>query len=168
MANGVNVASGVKPEYGKIISAASDRKRRIFLPLSGREFSYIKIAENGGSRPALLQAVAAINGAIVLGDEGKGTFCAALGANRRMLDPLAAAAGRLVAGPAGLAAGGLVLEALFGVEFLLACGEYEFAAAILAYQSLVFKHGSLPLRVFWLKPADLVFDPTLACWRVRY
>ena len=42
--------------------------------------------------------------------------------------------------PACLAAYGLILEALLSIELLFACGENEFGAAILAYQSLVFEH----------------------------
>ena len=42
---------------------------------------------------------------------------------------------------AGLAAGGLVLEALFGVEFLLTGGKHEFLATVFAYQRFVFVHG---------------------------
>ena len=45
---------------------------------------------------------------------------------------------------AALASLGLVLEALLCIELLLTCGEHELAAAVLAFQSLVFVHVSLP------------------------
>lgn len=90
----------------------------------------------------LCKAFAAIDGFIGLGLEGELGGLAALCADGVELNALAAAAGRLVAGSAALAAGRFVLEALFGIEFLLAGGEYEFVAAILANQYFVFKHGS--------------------------
>ena len=58
---------------------------------------------------------------------------------------LAGSAGSGTAGLAGLtarlAAGGLVLESLFGVEFLLTSGENELSTTIFANQRLVFVHG---------------------------
>ena len=45
---------------------------------------------------------------------------------------------------AGLAAPGLILETLLGVEFLFTGGEDEFVSAVTASQSLVFVHGSNP------------------------
>ena len=44
------------------------------------------------------------------------------------------------------AAGGLVLEAFLGVEFLFACAENEFLAAVLAYESKVIKKISLQIK----------------------
>ena len=90
----------------------------------------------------LCKAFAAIDGLIGLGLEGELGGLSALGANRIKRNALTAAAGCLVVRSAALAAGRLVLEALLRVEFLLACGENEFAAAVLANQYFVFKHGS--------------------------
>ena len=41
---------------------------------------------------------------------------------------------------ASLAAGGLVLESLFGIEFLFTGSENELSATVFAYQRLVFVH----------------------------
>ena len=61
---------------------------------------------------------------------------------RKMQNRLSVAA---LAGVAALlAAGGLILETLFGVERLLAGSEDEFLTAVLAYQSLVLEHGKIP------------------------
>lgn len=46
-----------------------------------------------------------------------------------------------------LAAHGLVLEALFGVELLLTSGKHKFGAAVTAYENLVFEH-------FWMIPLE--------------
>ena len=60
---------------------------------------------------------------------------------------------------AGLAAGGLVLEALLGVELLLAGGKHEFSAAVAANQRLVLIHDRvssdpmmLCIRLTWSLP----------------
>ena len=42
---------------------------------------------------------------------------------------------------AGLAAGGLVLESFFGIEFLFTGSENELSATVFAYQRFVFVHG---------------------------
>lgn len=48
--------------------------------------------------------------------------------------------------PARFATDRLILKAFLGIEFLFACGENEFRAAILAYQCLVLEHVSdIPL-----------------------
>jgi hypothetical protein len=44
--------------------------------------------------------------------------------------------------PAALAPLGLVLEALFSVELLLACRKHEFLSAVFTNKRLVFKHDN--------------------------
>ena len=88
---------------------------------------------------ALGKAGAAVNGTVGLGLERDLGGSAALCADRIVHHTLAA--GSVLASlTAGLAAGGLILETLFGVKLLLAGGENEFSAAVLANQCLVFKH----------------------------
>ena len=41
---------------------------------------------------------------------------------------------------ASLAAGGLILESFFGIEFLFTCSENELSATVFAYQRFVFVH----------------------------
>ena len=52
----------------------------------------------------------------------------------------AVVAGRLVGLTALTAAGGFILETLFSVEFLFACGKHEFFAAVTAHQRFVLIH----------------------------
>ena len=90
------------------------------------------------------EAGAAIDRAIGLGLKRDLGGRAALCADGVIHDALAA--GSVLAGlPASLAAGGLVLEALFGIELLLAGREGELGAAILANQYFVFKHVEINL-----------------------
>ena len=113
------------------------------------------------------EALAAIDGLIGLGFEGNLGGLAAFRADGiEHLTGLALTV--LTAAPALPAAGGLILETLFCVKFLFACSEGELSAAILADQHFVFKHDIFPFGYLALTSADLVFDPTLACWRVRY
>jgi hypothetical protein len=88
---------------------------------------------------ARLEALAAVDRPVVLGNERDLGGLAARRANGIEALPVAGAL-RFARVPAGLATDGLILEALLGVEFLLARGEYEFSAAILAYQCLVLEH----------------------------
>jgi hypothetical protein len=124
------------------------------------------------SAPALCKAFAAIDGLVGLGLKGDLSGTAALCADGVEHYALTAVvAGGLAVVPACFAAGGFVPEALFGVELLLTGGENEFGAAILANQYFVFKHGKNTSDIFLILgigSADLVFAPTLACWRVRY
>ena len=49
---------------------------------------------------------------------------------------------------AGLAAGGLVLESLFGIEFLFTSSENELSATVFAHQRFVFVHGLVtPIKI---------------------
>ena len=76
-------------------------------------------------------ALAAIYGSVVLGLKGDLCFAAAVSANscKEFLSSLTCI---LTCIAASLASLGLVLEASFCIELLLACGEYEISAAILA------------------------------------
>ena len=87
-------------------------------------------------------ALAAVDGTVGLGNEGHAGGLATLGAYR--FEHLTLAVGVVALGLASraafLAASGLILEALLGVESLLTGGEDKFLAAVLANQSLVFVH----------------------------
>ena len=66
-----------------------------------------------------------------------------------------------------LAAGRLVLETFLRIEFLFTGGEHELSAAVTAHKRFVLVHfGDPPLPFKLVHLADLVFDPTLAGWRV--
>ena len=97
----------------------------------------------------ILEAFAAIHGTIVTRLErnlcGLSAFCA----NRIKHFALSTTLG-FAGCTAGFATYGLILEAFFCIEFLLAGCEYEFFTAILANQSLVFEHClSFPFLVFY-------------------
>jgi hypothetical protein len=95
----------------------------------------------------LVEASAAVNRTISAGLEGHLSGLAALGANdivHRAIAAVETTVGSLALVTAGLAAAGLILEALIGVELLLGRGENELIAALTAYQSLVFEHGKKP------------------------
>ena len=81
------------------------------------------------------EAIAAVNRTLVSRLEGNFGFfsavCANDGKHLAMLASIAVAAALIAA---VTAAGGLVLEAFLGVEFLFACAENEFLAAVLAYE----------------------------------
>jgi len=94
-----------------------------------------------------LIALAAVDGPVILGNErdlgGFAALCA------YCIVHLAGAGSGLTCigfacAAASLAAGGLVLEALLSVEFLLTGSENEFSAAVFANQSLVLIHGWVP------------------------
>ena len=89
------------------------------------------------------EAFAAVDGTIFLRLEGNLGRTAALSTDRVIHHTRSAGsrAIRLAGLTAGLTAGGLVLEALFGVEFLFPGGEHEFLATVFAYQRFVFVHG---------------------------
>ena len=89
------------------------------------------------------EAIAAVDRPVGFRLKGHSGLAAAVGADsgkvlprpsRRVLSRVAA----------GLAALGLILEASFCVELLLAGGEHELVAALFAYQCLVFVHLSVP------------------------
>jgi hypothetical protein len=116
--------------------------------LHRRVFFYADITRT--DRSALLtvfrEALAAIDGTVALRNEGDGGRFAALGTNGLIL--LAGGGGTSVlAGVAALlAAGGLVLEAFFSVEFLLTGGEHELGATVAARERFVLIHGLDILR----------------------
>ena len=90
---------------------------------------------------SVLEALAAVNGAIVVRLERNLALLAALGTN--CVEQLAGSsltAASLTGVAAITASLGLVGEALLGVELLLAGGENEFASAILADNGLVSVH----------------------------
>jgi hypothetical protein len=87
----------------------------------------------------LCEALAAVDGTIRLRLKGHASLTAAGSAGSREI--LTGTAGRVLAGDtAGLAALGLILEALLGVKLLLTGGEHELLAAFLAHKGLVFEH----------------------------
>lgn len=90
-------------------------------------------------------ALAAIDGTVVLGKEGNLRVRTTVGTNGfvHFARATGVAVGfvRLAAFPA---AGRLVLEASFRVEFLFACGERELLPAVTAYQSFVLVHEWKP------------------------
>ena len=91
------------------------------------------------------EAFRAVYRSVVAGLEGNLSFLTALSANRGKHVSFLTFAGRVLSLVAAcLASLGFGLEALFCVEFLFACGEYEFVASILAYQCLVLIHLCLP------------------------
>ena len=90
---------------------------------------------------SVLEALAAVDGTIVVRLEGNLALLAAVGAGS--VEHLAGGslAALSLAGVAAITASlGLVGEALLGVELLLAGGENEFASAILADNGLVSVH----------------------------
>jgi hypothetical protein len=87
------------------------------------------------------EALAAIDGTVALGNEGDGRGFAAFGANGLVLLAGRGGAGVLAIGAALFAAGGFVLEAFFGVEFLFAGGEHEFGATVATRERFVLVHG---------------------------
>lgn len=91
------------------------------------------------------KALAAIDGAVVLGKERNLRLHTTVGADCIVhFTRAAGVAVGLVCMAAFPAACGLVLEALLCVEFLFACGEREFLPAVTAYQSLVLIHVVTP------------------------
>ena len=90
------------------------------------------------------EALAAVDGTVALGNEGhRGGSAAGCAGGLEGLTGRVGAVG-LAGSAAFLAAGGLILEALLGVEFLLASREHKFGTAVTAHQSLVFVHGWVP------------------------
>ena len=87
----------------------------------------------------VLEAIAAVDGAVVSRLERDLGGCPALRADR-VKHLTVIAAGGLTACTAVLAANGFVLESLLRVKLLLAGRKDEFLTAILAYQCLVFEH----------------------------
>ena len=90
------------------------------------------------------EALAAVDGTVALGNEGhRGGSAAGCAGGLEGLTGSVGAVG-LAGGAAFLAAGGLILEALLGIEFLLTGSEHKFGTAVTAHQSLVFVHGWVP------------------------
>ena len=90
------------------------------------------------------EALAAVNRTVRLGLKGDPSLAAAGSAGSS--EELAGTAGGVLARvTAGLAALGLILEALFRIEFLLTGGENELCAALFALQRFVFEHDKSSL-----------------------
>ena len=90
-----------------------------------------------------LEALAAEYGAIASGLEGHLSGLAAAITNHVVHRTIGTAGGAILLTAGGAARGataGLILEALVGVELLLAGGEDEFVAALTALEGLVFEH----------------------------
>ena len=134
---------------------------------------YIRERNKGNSLTlVVLEAVAAVDGAVVSRLERDLGGCPALRADRVKHLAVVAARG-FAACAAVLAANGFVLESLLRVKLLLAGRKDKFLTTILAYQCLVLEHfrffpfsvdENSDIRV----PADLVFAPTPANWKCRY
>ncbi len=102
---------------------------------SGLSVCGVRLSAAGGV------ALAAVNGAVFPRLEGNLGGLPAFGADGiKHLTRTAGSAAGFPGLTAGLAAGGLVLESLFGVEFLFTGGENELSTAVLAYQRFVFVH----------------------------
>jgi len=97
-----------------------------------------------GWLPAGLEAGAAVDRPVVPRLErntGRCAACCAHGIVHLALTAFGAlAAGGLLCVTAGLAALGLVLEALLCIELLFSGGENEFHATVTAYENFVFEH----------------------------
>ena len=111
--------------------------------LSQRVFFYADITRT--VRSALLtvfrEALAAIDRTVALGNERNGSRFATLGADGLVLLAGGGGTGVLAGVAALLAAGGLVLEAFFSVEFLLTGGEHELGATVATRERFVLIHG---------------------------
>ena len=92
----------------------------------------------------LLEALVAVNGPIIARNKRDLGRCTTVCANR-IIKLAVGIPCILPVGSAGLAANGLILETLLGIKLLLAGGEDEFFAAVLAHQCLVFEHLCFPL-----------------------
>ena len=92
------------------------------------------------------EASAAEHGTILTGLEGNLGGLTAFGAHsvEHLAGSAGSGTGRLASHTAVTAAGGLILEALLGVERLFTGRENELIAAVFAYQRLVFVHGLEP------------------------
>jgi len=88
------------------------------------------------------EALAAVYGTILFRLEGNLSGLSAFRANSVIhLTRSAGSTVGLARLAAGLAAGRLVLESLFGIEFLFTGSENELSATVFAYQRFVFVHG---------------------------
>ena len=91
-------------------------------------------------RTMLAEAIATVNGAIVLGFKRDFGFLAALRADYRMHLPLLFAVAMTFALVTAVAATHrLIFKALFRIKFLFARAENKFFSAVLAHECFVFK-----------------------------
>ena len=111
----------------------NENSRECALP--GVSFCAYRLSAAGG------KALAAVDGAVFLRLEGNLGGLSAFSANSvEHLTRSAGSTAGLTRLTAGLAAGGLVLESLFGIEFLFTGSENELSATVFAYQRFVFVH----------------------------
>ena len=94
--------------------------------VSGRAFCVAQLSSS------VCKAIAAVDGTVAAGLERDLAGSAALGADRIIHGALGTGGNALTGSTAGSAALGLIFEAALRVEFLLAGGENELLAAILA------------------------------------
>ena len=106
------------------------------------------------------KAFAAVYGSVVRRLEGNesGTTALMTGGFEEFLLGLAYVFALITARLASL---GLVLEALFSIEFLFSCGEYEIVATVFALQCDVLIHVSLPRFGFCLLKVFCTFETGL-------
>ena len=105
------------------------------MPFRVGEFAFNPLSAAGS------EALAAVHGAVFLGLKGNLRGLSAFCADRIMhLTRSAGSAAGFAGLTASLAAGGLVLESFFGIEFLFTSGENELSATVFAYQRFVFVH----------------------------
>ena len=93
---------------------------------------------------SLGETIAAVYRAIFSGLEGNLAFCTAFCANC-IIEGLCASGSSLACVAASFASLGLILEALFSIEFLLTGGEHKFITAVFVCECLVFVHFLFPL-----------------------
>ena len=99
---------------------------------------YLSLSATGG------EALAAVYGTVLLGFERNlGGLSAFRADSVKHLTRRTCSTAGLASLTAGLASGGLVLESLFGIEFLFTGSENELSATVFAYQRFVFVHGQV-------------------------
>ena len=104
-----------------------------------RIFAVLRLSAAGG------KALAAVYGTILSRLEGNLSGLSAFGADGIMhLARTAGSTAGFTGLTASLAAGGLILESLFGIEFLFTGSENELSATVFAYQRFVFVHDLEP------------------------
>ena len=106
----------------------------------------MKPESEGQSATTSSEASAAEHGTILTGLEGNLGGLTAFGAHsvEHLAGSAGSGTGSLASHTAVTATGGLILEALLGVERLFTGREDELIAAVFAYQRLVFVHGLEP------------------------
>ena len=123
--------AGLSP--ARIVPCPAHKEKPGSFSLPG--FLFCGLSAAGG------KALAAVYGAVFLRLERNLGGLSAFRANSVVhLTRSAGSTAGLTRLTAGLAAGGLVLESLFGIEFLFTGSENELSATVFAYQRFVFVH----------------------------